>query len=187
MTNDPVEVQRARQWSKLLVVGLVGLFVFGMVGFALAVMDAEPETSAPPAPSLPAVLDLLPSPTPSTEAAGGSIRLALADVSTAPSARPSPAPSGQPQPAPSGQPQPAAQESLAPEAVASESLMPVVPVAGFWTKKQGLKRPRLADALETGTIGGYRRVVVERRIADALEVELGIELHVDVRRLDAER
>ncbi|MEX1295661.1 MAG: CapA family protein [Candidatus Limnocylindrales bacterium] len=187
MTNDPVEVQRARQWSKLLVVGLVGLFVFGMVGFALAVMDAEPETSAPPAPSLPAVLDLLPSPTPSTEAAGGSIRLALADVSTAPSARPSPAPSGQPQPAPSGQPQPAAQVSLAPEAVASESLMPVVPVAGFWTKKQGLKRPRLADALETGTIGGYRRVVVERRIADALEVELGIELHVDVRRLDAER
>ena len=62
MTDQTDEVRRARQWSKVLVLALVGLFVFGMLGFALAVMDTEPEATEPPAPSLPAFLDDLPSP-----------------------------------------------------------------------------------------------------------------------------
>jgi len=65
--------------------------------------------------------------------------------------------------------------------------MPVVPVASFWSKRDGIKRGAVVRALESGKIGGFKRVVVEERIADALAAELGLELHPDVRRLDTER
>ncbi len=171
MTNDPAEVQRARQWSKLFVVGLVGLFVFGMLGFALAVIDTDPEATEPPAPSLPAVLDLLPSPAPSAEA----VSYGFVQGELEPSAEPaSPAPSASPE-LPRDAPPPTA------------SLMPVVPVAGFWTKAEGLKQARLKRALVEGELKGYRRVVVEKRIADTLERQLGIAISADVKRISADR
>jgi poly-gamma-glutamate capsule biosynthesis protein CapA/YwtB (metallophosphatase superfamily) len=179
MTNDFDEVRRARQWSKLFVLALAGVFLFGILGFALAVMDAEPEATEPPAPSLPAVLDILPSPTPSAEAATGRILLALADTSPSPSASPSSTP---------GLPAESATEAPAESAIATaESAMPVVPVAGFWSKENGIKRSRIRQALTDGNLKGYRRIVVEQSIADALAVELGLELHEGVRRVSAER
>jgi hypothetical protein len=65
--------------------------------------------------------------------------------------------------------------------------MPVVPVAGFWSKKEGLKRAQVRQALADGELRGYRRVVVEDRVADELAGVLDIDLHADVRRLSADR
>ena len=56
--NDPMDDgQRAERGSKRLVLALVGVFFFGMFGFAVAVWDArtDPEPTEPPAPSLPAI------------------------------------------------------------------------------------------------------------------------------------
>ena len=72
-------------------------------------------------------------------------------------------------------------------AAPSESLMPVLPVTSFWSKAEGLKRSKIRKALADGKLKGYRRVVVEKPVADALADELGIELHEDVRRLSAQR
>ena len=69
MTHETDEVRRARQWSKLFVLALVSIFIFGMLGFALAVLDADPEATEPPPPSLPAVLDEELAPSPDDEAA----------------------------------------------------------------------------------------------------------------------
>jgi poly-gamma-glutamate capsule biosynthesis protein CapA/YwtB (metallophosphatase superfamily) len=77
--------------------------------------------------------------------------------------------------------------AVADEPPLTESRMPVVPVAGFWSKAAGLKRAQVKRALVDGERKGYRRVVVEKRIAKAMVEQLGIELHEDVRRLTAER
>ena len=45
---------------------------------------------------------------------------------------------------------------------------PVVPVAGFWSKAEGLRRAQVKRALTTGELKGYRRIVVEKEVADAL-------------------
>ena len=57
MSESMDEAQRAERGSKLLVLGLVGVFCFGMFGFAVAVWDArnDPEPTEPPAPSLPVI------------------------------------------------------------------------------------------------------------------------------------
>lgn len=86
-------------------------------------------------------------------------------------------------------PSPSLEAAAEAESVAAtvESTMPVVPVAGFWSKADGLKRAAIRRALTTGKLKGYRRVVVEKAIADALADELGIELHDDIRTIDADR
>jgi len=182
MSNVPDEAQRAERGSKILVLVLVGAFLFGVFGFALAVFDADPERTEPPPPSLPAVLDLMPTPLPTAEAASRPFLMAVAETS--------PGPEASSTPVPSASAEPSASPALSVESDASvvtESAMPVVPVAGFWTRAGGLKRSRIQRALTEGELAGYRRVVVEQRIADALAARLGIELHDDVRRIDAER
>ena len=176
MTDQTDEVRRARQWSKFFVLALAGLFVFGILGFALAVMDAEPETTEPPPPSLPAILDELASPAPTAEASTRRFLLAVADTSPSPSV----------DPIAQAEPAQAATEAE-PVAATVESLMPIVPVTGFWSKADGLKRSRIRQALSDGELKGYRRIVVEKDIADALAGELGIELHEGVGRINADR
>ena len=72
-----------------------------------------------------------------------------------------------------------------PVATTVESAMPVVPVTGFWSKENGIQVSRIRQALTDGKLKGYRRIVVEQSIADALADELGLELHEDVRRVRA--
>jgi poly-gamma-glutamate capsule biosynthesis protein CapA/YwtB (metallophosphatase superfamily) len=176
MSNVPDEAQRAERGSKILVLVLVGAFLFGVFGFALAVFDADPERTEPPPPSLPAVLELMPTPAPTAEAASRPFLLAVAETSPGLEASSTPVPSASP-----------ALSVESDASVVTESAMPVVPVAGFWTRAEGLKRSRIQRALTEGELKGYRRVVVEQRIADAIAAQLGIELHDDVRRIDAER
>ena len=182
MTSRSDEARRAERGSKMLVLALAGAFLFGLFGFGLAVLDSDPERTEPPAPSLPAVIDLLPTPWPAAEASERRFLLALAETSPSPSTEtsPSPAPSASPAPGAS-----ALTDEVAEDIV--ESLMPVVPVAGFWSKAEGLKRGAIRRALMQGQLKGYRRVVVERPIAEALAAELGIEIHEDIRALDADR
>ncbi len=166
--------RRAERRSKILVIALVGIFLFGMLGFALAVIDArgdEPTEPAPP--SLPALPGLSPDDT--DAAAPRSIRLALADVD--PGTTPSP-PSFPPATA-----SPAAPASLSEPN--SPSLMPVAPVARFWSKRDGVATADIRRALESGSTKGFKRVIVADGIADALAASLGVELHPDVRRGDA--
>ena len=111
----------------------------------------------------------------------------------APAATPSPSPAGAGGPAgtsdpaaatpsPSGSTSPAASGSAAP---LLEQEVPVVPVAGFWSNKEGLGRRELLRALESGSADGYRHVIVEQRLADAL-VAAGITIGDEVRRGDLE-
>ena len=65
--------------------------------------------------------------------------------------------------------------------------MPIVPVARFWSKAEKLRLGRVVTALETGEAPGFKAVMVEKGIADALAAELGIELHADVKRGDPAR
>ncbi len=60
-------------------------------------------------------------------------------------------------------------------------------MTGFWSKADGLKRARVRQALADGELKGYRRIVVDKDIADALAAELDLELHEDVRAIRAER
>jgi len=60
-----------------------------------------------------------------------------------------------------------------------------VPVAGFWSNKEGLGRRELLRALESGSADGYRHVIVEQHLADAL-VAAGITIGDAVRRGDLE-
>ena len=177
MTHLPEQAPRAERRSKILVLLLVGAFALSMLGFALAVIDADPERTEPPAPSLPAVIDLLPTPSPAAEASERRFLLALAETSPAPLAASTPSPDPEASPV--------LIESVTVEA--TESLMPVVPVAGFWSKDDGLKRGTIRRALTQGELQGYRRVVVERSLVEGLEAELGIDIHADVRPLDADR
>ena len=170
MSNGQEEARRAERGSRVLVIALIGVFLFGILGFALSVMDAEPEATEPPLPSLPAVLDALSSPTPAAEAATRRFLLAVAETAPRPSASAAvPA------------------ESAVPTDASTDAVMPVVPVTGFWSRADGIERPRVKRALSRGQLRGYRRIVLEQRIADLLADELGVELHEKVRRLPAER
>jgi hypothetical protein len=176
MSNASDGARRAERGSKILVVALVAAFVLAILGFALAVVDADPEAAEPPPPSLPALDDFAPDP-PAAEAKAPRILLALAEVTPSPSPDPSTSPTIDAQ----------AEAPAESEPTAAETRMPVVPVVGFWSKTEDIKRARIRRALEEGESRGYRRVVVEERIADALAAELGIEIHADVRRIDADR
>ncbi len=182
MSHTPTEPpeaasRRAELGSKILVIALVAIFLFGMLGFALAVIDAQgDEPSEPAPPSLPALpgagpLDAVDEPQ-AGAAAPRRILLAQARIEPAPSLSPAPSP------APSDEPA---------VVLATESLMPVAPVARFWSKREGLRLRDIKSALETGLATGFKRVFVQDDIADALADSLGIELHPDVRRGDTQQ
>ena len=187
MSDASGEARRTELGSKLLVVTLVGVFLFGMLGFALAVIDArnEPEPTDVPPPSLPALsgasseADEM---APAAEAAAPRILLAVAENEPSSSPSPSAAPSAESTPLASVEPEAAL---IAVEA--APSTMPVVPVVSFWSKREGIKRGAIVRALEEGELAGFRRVVVEQPVAEPLAAALGIEIHPDVRRLDSER
>ncbi len=158
---------------RILVTALAGIFLFAMAGFALAVIDAQgDQPTEPPPPSLPAipVVGQADEPTePGPDAATPSrILLAQADIT------PSPLPSATPPPA-----EPSAESMVG-------AVMPIVPVASFWSKHVGLTSRDIRRGLKTGSIGGFKRVVVEEAIADVLAGSLGVEFHPDVLRADAE-
>lgn len=153
MSSGPPEVSaRARFGSRLLVIVLVGLFVLSVVGFVVAVIGARDRPSATPSPA--------------AASSNDRFRLAIADASLAP-------------------PDPASSPSSSPAVDAADAVAaaprPIVPVAGFWSRKDGLARRDIKAALETGQAEGFKQVAVERAIADALANEFEIELHPDVR------
>jgi len=167
---------------------LVGAFVFGMAGFAIAVLDsrAQPAPTEPPPPSLP-VLGAASAGTTTTPVRDGAPRRVLLALAEGDS---SAEPSSTTKPWPAASEPPSAQPSLpsvaeaesAPELV--ESVMPVVPVAGFWSNATSLQRRALIDALETGVAPGFKRVVIEDRLAEPLANALDIQLGPGVRRAE---
>ena len=183
MSPAPSDSRRAELGSKILVIVLVAIFLLSMLGFVLAVIDAQGEepATAPPAPSLPTLPGGSARPEPTAEAAARRVLLALAEATASPEAVTSTSP----------EPLAAASPDASPVMPAvldvAESTMPVVPVTSFWSKRDGLRRGDIVRALESGQIDGFRRVVVEKRIADALARALAIEVHPDVRRADGER
>ena len=182
MTDGRETARAAERRSKLLVLILVGAFVFGMAGFAIAVLDSrtQPAPTEPPPPSLP-VLGAATAgtpPAPVEDEAPRRMLLALAEGE--PAAEPSPAASEPPPARPSPASVPEAES--APELV--ETVMPVVPVAGFWSNATSLPRRALIGALETGVARGFKRVVVEDRLAEPLANALDIQLGPAVRRAD---
>ena len=64
--------------------------------------------------------------------------------------------------------------------------MPVVPVARFWSDRDGLARRDIVRALESGELPGFRRIVVEDSIREALAETLGVDIHPAVEGGDAE-
>jgi poly-gamma-glutamate capsule biosynthesis protein CapA/YwtB (metallophosphatase superfamily) len=186
MSNAPSDPRRAELGSKALVVALVAIFLFGMIGFALAVIDAQGEQPAePPPPSLPAIPAILPSAA-SSEPAGRSepraaaaarFGLVLAELEPSLAPDPSADPSAEAM----------ADGSNLPTLSSPASAMPIVPVARFWSTQQGITSRDVRLALRTGSPGAYERVVVEDSIADELARVLGIEIHPDVRRGDPAR
>ncbi len=193
MNDASDEARRAERGSKLLVIVLVGIFIAGMFGFAVAVWDSrnEPAPTAVPAPSLPELPAVgaepaVAAPEPTSEAAGRRILLAVAEIEPSPS----PAPSPSPEPSPSAPALSDAPSEAEPEAkpeVAIASTMPVVPVTSFWSKRDGIRKVAIVRALESGQVDGFKRAVVAKHIAEPLASALGIELHPDVRRLGPER
>lgn len=168
--------------SKLLVIVLVGIFVFAMMGFVLAVLDADARESASPGPGSP-----LPDEDATGTASGPSgvsvvapFRVALAEPSP-PDAMASPA-AASPSPL-AGSPMPSVDSLPSVEALPVamvESRMPVIPVVSFWSRKEGIARGDIRAALESGRQKGFKRITVDEDIATAIASELGIQLHGDV-------
>jgi hypothetical protein len=172
MSADP---RRAAMASKLLVIVLVGIFIFALMGFVLAVIDADARESASPGPaSLAPVEQGSGTSTTGSSVSNARVRLALAE--STPSVPPtSPVPAS-PGPA-DASPLPSA--DAVPVTVV-ESRTPVVPVVSFWSKKESLQRGDIRDALVAGGLKGFKRITVDAAIAAALAAELDIELHPDV-------
>ena len=64
--------------------------------------------------------------------------------------------------------------------------MPVVPVARFWSTREDLARRDIVRALKTGRLRGFRSIVADERLYDALATTLDIVIHPDVERGDLE-
>jgi poly-gamma-glutamate synthesis protein (capsule biosynthesis protein) len=58
--------------------------------------------------------------------------------------------------------------------------VPVVPVTRFWSAREGLARRDVVRGLERGRMPGFRGLIVEEGLVDALSATLGIEIHADV-------
>jgi poly-gamma-glutamate capsule biosynthesis protein CapA/YwtB (metallophosphatase superfamily) len=76
--------------------------------------------------------------------------------------------------------------AAAPATDLGEQVMPVVPVARFWSDRDGLARRDIVRALESGELPGFRRIVVEDSIREALAKTLGVDIHPAVEGGDAE-
>jgi poly-gamma-glutamate capsule biosynthesis protein CapA/YwtB (metallophosphatase superfamily) len=166
MSNAGRGSRRATSASKALVIVLVGIFAFAMAGFVLAVIDAPSEDAG--IPSRPSLAPFEPTPESQTDADAATvpqIRLALAEPES--TIEPAASPSGEPA---------ATHESLASPGVPLTAEMPVVPIASFWSKEEGVARRDVVSALESGRIKGFKRVVVQESIADPLAELLGIQL-----------
>lgn len=172
MSSTSADPRRAALASKLLVAILAGIFLFGMLGFAVAVIDAGEEDDAGASPSSPAL-----------DASGEQGRLLIAQADPSPDS--ASAEDASPDPAASPGALDAA-ASAAPAAALVTVRTPVVPVTGFWSRKSGLARRDLVRGLESGKVAGFKRIVVDSALRDALEDELGITFHPDVRMRDAE-
>jgi poly-gamma-glutamate capsule biosynthesis protein CapA/YwtB (metallophosphatase superfamily) len=202
MSRPAPDPRRAAVWSRILVISLVAIFLLGMLGFAVAVLEArrEGQADSPAAPAVPAIpSDAATGPTGQALAVAQTPErhrslLALADPTEPPSLVGSPPPATPGRTA-SASPT-AALASVAPgssfESGATtaapamvETRMPIVPVTGFWSARDSLQRAEIKAGLVTGTAPGFRSVVVEASIADALAAWAGTALHADVRRLSA--
>jgi poly-gamma-glutamate synthesis protein (capsule biosynthesis protein) len=155
-STDP---RRAELASRFLVLILAGIFLLGMLGFLVAVLDADDE-AAPDAPSRTA-------PAASAGVGAPGIELAAIEAGQAVAQASHPASSTSP-----------------PTVTQTSQPMPVVPVARFWSASDGITRRDLLRGLETGRLTGFRRLMVDERIADALAAALGISFHDDVARGD---
>jgi poly-gamma-glutamate capsule biosynthesis protein CapA/YwtB (metallophosphatase superfamily) len=158
------------------VITLVGLFLVSVAGFAVAVINASPAAESP----APASVSTLPAPDDVDAASGESgvpFRLAAAvpDQGTPP-----PPPSAGALVADGVSPT----ASAAPTVAFSVAEFPILPVAGFWSKADAISKRDARTALESGKARGYKRIVVEERIRDALAEALGIEVHADIRSRD---
>ena len=208
MSDAPIDNRRAELASRLLVVLLAGLFLLGLLGFVVAVLDADEDEGVPAPPSLPA-------PSLSSEAllrgaviAQPRILVAMAEAAAAtPSPTGSPDPMGTPAAGPTEASQatldlatdptadpahdPSASDPIVPTSATDpgadlgEQVMPVVPVARFWSDRDGLTRRDIVQALESGELPGFRRIVVEDSIREALAETLGLDIHPAVEGGDA--
>jgi poly-gamma-glutamate capsule biosynthesis protein CapA/YwtB (metallophosphatase superfamily) len=151
-STDP---RRAELASRFLVLVLAGIFLLGLLGFLVAVLDARDEPATHDAPSRP-------DPAASFDMVVPRIFLAMSEGAAVASAS----------------------STSAPAPTQARGAMPVVPVARFWSSQEGVSRRDLVRGLESGTLAGFRRLVIDERIADALAGALGITLHEEILRGD---
>lgn len=206
--SDAPDARRAELASRLLVAILVGLFVLGLLGFVVAVLDAERRSDTPAAPSLPggtfdtgsasaavddpAEDDDLAADVGAAAGDGATTRflLALADPAFGGRSGPRDPLHAEASFDPSGSPPAVPSPGLADPSVASSSAgsavplvdhqVPVVPVTGFWSSQNDISRRDLVRALERGELAGFRRVIVEDGIREAAAAELGVAVHESV-------
>jgi hypothetical protein len=179
-TSDP---RRAELASRLLVTLLAGIFLLGLLGFVVAVLDADGRADGVPATPSSGTATSRPEEALAPGAALSSGRQAY-DLTVAGSSSPA-------LDAATPSPFPDARETV-PAVVASEpppvdQVVPIVPVVGYWSTLESVSRRDLVKALETGRMRGVRPIIVEEAIVDALAATLGIEIHPDVQRGDIGR
>lgn len=183
---------RARLASRALVLILAGLFILGAAGFVIAALSARPdrEPDAPAAGSPggaglasgPLVAE---GPTPVADASSDPTEEPSVVPSTFPSVTSDPPPSDPPpsNPPPSVSTEPGVSASPAvPDG--TTRAVPVVPVAGFWSTRTDITRKDLREALASGSLRGFDRVVVLDGLVEPLEEGLGIRIAEAVRRGD---
>ena len=198
MSATSTDPRRFELASRLLVMLLTGIFLLGLLGFAVAVLDADEERAAPGPPSRPDLATAAPLAAPRillavAGASGSPAPVAAADPS-APAATPDPSAPAAADPvaaadpsAVAATPDPSIASAGAQVSVPmTEQVMPVVPVARFWSTREDLARRDIVRALETGRLRGFRSIVADERLYDALATTLDIVIHPDVGRGDLE-
>ena len=183
MTDAPADPRRAELVSRFLVLALGGLFLLGLLGFIVAVLDADDERAVLARPSLRGTSGS------STEGSGPHIVLAVAPPGTqagnGSSARTDrlAAASHPGTPAEAGLSAAAPASTADAAAAADPSVigpgMPVVPVVRFWSTQEGLARADIGRALETGRLHGFARIVVEDSVLEGLADALDVQVHPD--------
>lgn len=196
--RDP-DARRGLDASRLLVMALMSLFVFGALGLGLGILNPPPKRSASPSPTgavapaaqggvpevalasiVPAVV--LPSPVGWTADPNASPD---PNASLDPGASLDPAASVDPfaSPFPSGSPDasldpfasPSPDPSPTDPGVAGEVRMPFVPVVSFWSTDTSIGRAELITALK-GQKGPYSKIIVPAGDRGAIADALGIHI-----------
>jgi poly-gamma-glutamate capsule biosynthesis protein CapA/YwtB (metallophosphatase superfamily) len=172
----------------VLVLLLVGLFLIGTAGFVTSALNARPAgdpSPSPPASPVPAAepeargagLVALVVPVSAARGATLDVRLAMAS----PGATPSPdAGTGAPGPGavspdPQGDPVAGLPSSADPPSVEAATTL-VVPVTSFWSPRQSLTSVQVREALGSGRLKGFDRVVVHEPLHAPLADALGIDI-----------